>query len=257
MLVQGVIKYNIVCLGGLLDAAIRIKQELRKIKILFRLFVLLNFVNAFNFYAAGGSDVLGTVFHLVFLSIFFFLYNKTFIKLNYSFWTFSFLYLIYYFVRLLGLFEATSLYGIILVVKMLLFVAICYSINSPLYYPRVRWWEYDFRYKGDLKIEVYKGGEVREGRLYDLRRDAGCLTLFEKIETGEKILVKLILDGQIYEFHVQVVTAKSNSIGRGYVHGVRFSLKDHEERRKYNRLTKKWRILVKKRIREKFNESDS
>ena len=137
----------------------------------------------------------------------------------------------------------------------LLFVSICYAMNTPLYYPRVHWWEYDFRYKGDLKVFVPIEGTNVEGRLFDLRKEAGCITLFQKIKIGEKKLINLNFSDTDYSFRIEVVTAKNNSIGRGYIHGVKFLLTNEQEKNKFKLLANSWQKLVKEKIREKFNET--
>ena len=52
-----------------------------------------------------------------------------------------------------------------------------------------------------------------------------------------------------------MVTAKNNSIGRGYIHGVKFLLTNEQEKNKFKSLSNSWQKLVKEKIREKFNET--
>ena len=37
-----------------------------------------------------------------------------------------------------------------------------YTLSSPIYYPMVKWWIYDFRYRNDVKILVYQFSDVRK-----------------------------------------------------------------------------------------------
>jgi ribosomal protein S1 len=67
-----------------------------------------------------------------------------------------------------------------------------YFLSSPIYYPRVSWWEYDFRYRDDLKIEVKSFEDVIDARLTDLRRQAGCVAIFEELKIGQEIKVQVI-----------------------------------------------------------------
>ena len=56
----------------------------------------------------------------------------------------------------------------------------------------VKWWIYDFRYRNDVKIIVYHFSDIKKetkinGRLTDVRRGAGCITLFENFPVGESL----------------------------------------------------------------------
>lgn len=238
----------------MLEGTYQLKHEFKKIKILFNIFVLLNVFHVLTNHSWGLSNFITSFIHIGILLGFFFLYNKTFNKLNYSFWTFSFGLGVYLAYNLFFYWGTGNVYLVILMI--LLFMSICYGISSPLFYPRVHWWEYDFRYKGDLKIWVSYQDKQIEGRLYDLRRGAGCVTLFEKIHNGETILISFKFKEEDFSFHSQVVTVKSNIIGRGFIHGVKMKFADKVEEKAYKQLSKNWREFIRNKVKEKADESN-
>ncbi|MEX0798983.1 MAG: hypothetical protein WD025_06045, partial [Bacteriovoracaceae bacterium] len=72
---------------------------------------------------------------------------------NYSFWGISMLLGLYLLkVILKYTFIDYQIFILYLAFLAALFLFInCYIMSSPLFFPRVQWWEYDFRYRGDLK----------------------------------------------------------------------------------------------------------
>jgi hypothetical protein len=124
-----------------------------------------------------------------------------------------------------------------------------YLISSPVFYPRVPWWEYDFRYRGDLKINVSHKGENLEGRLTDLRRGAGCVLLFENIEIQDEVSI-YPLDYDIgIELIAEIKNKREELVGRGISYGVKFVFNSEEQEKQYKRLTKLWTEskIIKKR----------
>ncbi|MEI8346791.1 MAG: hypothetical protein WCG27_04950, partial [Pseudomonadota bacterium] len=125
---------------------------------------------------------------IVWIFVFFFIYRlyfKTVKNLFYSFWTFSLgimLYLIYSLVMNIFVYGSDVLVYTYLAALTFLVVEM-YMLYSPIHFPRVIWWEYDFRYRHDLKIFINLHDQIFEGRLTDLRRGAGCVVLFQDIAT--------------------------------------------------------------------------
>lgn len=130
---------------------------------------------------------------------------------------------------------------------------LCFSLYSPVFFPIINWWEYDFRYRNDLKTKVYlANGEEMDARLVDLRRRAGGLSLFEDLEIGQRVDIEIessSLDGRL---QVEVLSKRQYSIGRPYTYGVRFVISDDIVKRKYSDLEKFWNFERKAKKNRKF-----
>jgi hypothetical protein len=127
-----------------------------------------------------------------------------------------------------------------------------YILSSPIYYPRVMWWEYDFRYRTDLKVDIFsEATEKSESRITDLRRNAGCIASFEEIKPGTIIKVespryfKGILE-------VEIISKRIYSLGRPFSYGVKFCLNNPEEVSAYNDLLNFWKNESIERRQRKF-----
>lgn len=182
------------------------------------------------------------------------LYFQLVVELYYSFWTFTFFNAFYIFYgineNLFG--DGHALLFFIYLAAMVVLCLECYYLSSPIYFPRVKWWEYDFRYRGDLKVKVEINGEKHNGRLTDLRRNAGCVVLFNELSVGEKfkVITEAVLSTVELEF--EVVTKRENSIGRGVTYGVKVITNELDEKRKFENFKKYWRVISSARIQAKF-----
>lgn len=174
---------------------------------------------------------------------------QTLKRMVYSFWGLAAvqLYLIMY--VMLTMYSVNFLLYLSLSSLLLLFMQ-AYLLSSPMYYPRVRWWEYDFRYRGELKIII---DNLFSGRLTDLRRGAGCIVSFENLLIGKSYSLKAI-DIESGDLTFEVLTVKEPNIGRGKQYGVKFVLKSDQEKKQYSNLLKSWRKESKARLRRKFEE---
>ncbi len=69
-----------------------------------------------------------------------------------------------------------------------------YKLYGPIYYPLVNWWEYDFRFRSDVKVLVSLPDQAMvEGRLTDLRRKAGCVVLFDEMHVGDTLALRPLM----------------------------------------------------------------
>lgn len=127
-----------------------------------------------------------------------------------------------------------------------------YYMSSPLFFPRVQWWEYDFRFRGDLKVFVKMNNDEFEGRLTDLRRGEGSLDSFKNINLGDKVIVHLNYDSKIHEMNGVVKTKKSLIPGRPIRYGIKFKFESQEEKKNLNQFEKIWNKEKKVKIRKKF-----
>ena len=172
-------------------------------------------------------------------------------ELYYSFWTFAIFAFFYFFFSF-----GNAAFGhhsfplaFCYFMAMVLLAGQMYILHSPIYYPLVRWWEYDFRYRDDLKIKVTVGDKEYPGRLTDLRREAGCVALFEKCPTGTRLQIKFEKEENIGTIEAETMSRRCYSLGRPHTYGVKFHLSSEEERTSYHKLASYWKNrkrLIKK-----------
>jgi len=179
---------------------------------------------------------------------------RTLKDLYYSFWTFSGLIMLYCLCSFFILENSNASSGYFLI--FLGFVILLYLVASPLYYPRVNWWESDFRYRGDIVIDVTYKEKMLEGRLTDLRRQAGCVVLFDEIMLGEELLLKTEYGEKLIYLTGEVVSRRETLPGRGITYGFYFKLENEDDKKSLNHLRKEWKDKHKLRMREKFKKED-
>lgn len=136
---------------------------------------------------------------------------------------------------------------------MLLLGLSAWQISSPLYYPMVQWWEYDFRFRPDIRVWVEIGDAGYRARLTDLRRGAGCVVMFQSAAVGSWINVTTDVMTQKFGMKAQIVSSKEPILGRAFIYGVRFDTEDLEQRQRLKLLTNYWNESKKLKIRSKFD----
>ncbi len=236
----------------------KLQQDIDRTKMLFLLQLLCVFVGFFIEFIYGrvGWSVF---FHLPFLILFYRIYYKTLTELYYTFWTFSSFVLIYILVGLVhGIAtELASLFYIYFLALIFLGLKF-YILSSPFYYPRIRWWEYDFRYRYDLKIKVRseKLDLINEGRLTDLRRGAGCVILFDDFEVGDKLVLKIETQFKKIDLNAEIMSKREYSVGRGIYYGVKFHFEENIEGKDFKNFCKLWKNERIARERMKFRKKD-
>lgn len=230
---------------------LRLKEDFNRLEILnwgHFAFILL----ALSLELVYGLGIFEWLVSTVLLGIFYRLFFITKKELFYSFWTFSAVLGLFLINKILfqsiPSFEVRLLYFIGLV---LLGVEV-YILSSPIYYPRVMWWEYDFRYRTDLKVKInINDDEKTESRVTDLRRNAGCIASFEELKVGENIQIESskYFEG---ELTAEIVSKRIYSLGRPYSYGVRFVLVTEDKKKSYNDLLNIWRNETLQRRLKKF-----
>lgn len=183
---------------------------------------------------------------------------KTLKSISYSFWTFSIL-LAFYF--LIGLLKAAFIYDssqlfLLYLLSIALIFGEFYLFSSPIFYPRIAWWEYDFRYRFDLPITFFHEDKSYTGRLMDLRRKAGCIVLFEEFYPGDLFHIKSPTIGGEIELQGEIISKKEYLVGRGYCYGVKFILNSKNELLNFENFCEYWKISTKARIKSKFTQKN-
>lgn len=183
--------------------------------------------------------------HVIKLIFFLYLskpYYKTIKHRYYTFWSFSAALIIFL------LYKINEQYfqlhqphiGFLYLVSALILITKMYLLSSPIYYPRVNWWEYDFRFRDDLKIKVKIDEEEVQARLTDLRRHAGCLAIFEEVELGKEVTITATVEGETVNLRGFVMSKRRELIGRPYIYGVQFKFDNRRNKKRYSLLKKIW-----------------
>jgi hypothetical protein len=194
------------------------------------------------------------VFQLALLLFTFNFYYKALINLYYSYWNISVILVIYYLVSLTRNFlvMGNPAVGSLFFLSLILLIAAGFIISSPLYYPRVHWWEYDFRFRADIRCLVEIDGHQFRGRLSDLRRGAACLELFTHSQIGQPIQINLEILNQNFTLFAEIRSKREPILGRSIVYGVKFLNTDLEQKQRLRLLTNYWDESKKIKIRNKF-----
>jgi len=227
-------------------SSLRLKREFDRIKLLNWVHFSLMVMGLILEMSYGFLGLVGTFKLIVFVFIYR-LYFKVIQNLYYSYWTFSVCLMFYFgigFFQGLFFFEISIISYNYLLGMLFLFIEM-YTLSSPIYYPMVKWWIYDFRYRNDVKIIVYHFSDIKKerkisGRLTDVRRGAGCITLFNDFPVGESLLVLLKTDFRELDFKVEIVSKRETLMGRGVTYGVRFAFRSEEEKEGFKSFVENW-----------------
>jgi hypothetical protein len=193
------------------------------------------------------------IFQTILLLAVFNFYWNALSNLYYSYWNLSLVLCIYFLVGMIRNFAVGyPMIAVLFVLAMSFMIMACYIVSSPIYFPRVHWWEYDFRYRADIRCWVEIDNQQYMGRLSDLRRGAACLELFQHTNVGHPIQIHLEVLNQNFTLHAEVRSKREPIIGRSIVYGIKFVNFDLEQKQRLKLLTNYWRESKKIKIRNKF-----
>lgn len=195
------------------------------------------------------------IFQFILLLVSYNFYYSGLSNLYYSYWNMSLIFGIYYLVSMSRNFIILGhpAIGFLFLLSFGFLVVACYIISSPLYYPRFHWWEYDFRFRADIRCWVEADGKQFRGRLSDMRRGAACLELFHSMPVGHPILISVEILNQNFILYGEVRSKREPIIGRSIVYGVKFINQDLEQKQRLKFLTNYWNETKKIKIRNKFS----
>lgn len=228
------------------------KSETKTIKFLMRAFF-------FFIHLAIATEFVDNPKFRIGLRLVFFLwlakpYYKTIKYRYYTYWSFSgflFLYLLFKIYEQFFI-KGNDHIGILYLASTMILITKMYLLSSPLYYPQISWWEYDFRYRDDLKITVKLGENEMLARLTDLRRHAGCVAMFEEIKLGEEILFNAALDDENIVLRCIVMSKRRDVIGRPLIYGVQFKFDSKSNKKRYINLERLWKKQKNNKRKMKF-----
>jgi len=228
------------------------KSETKTIKFLMRAFFFLIHLAIMTEIVDNPKFKLGV--RLAFFLWFAKPYYKTIKHRYYTYWTFS---VILFFYLLYKVYEQYYVLNndhiaILYILATVILVFKMYILSSPLYYPQISWWEYDFRYRDDLKISVKSNENEFSARLTDLRRQAGCVAMFEDLKLGEEILVNAALDEDNVLLRCIVMSKRRDVIGRPLIYGVQFKFDSKSNKKRYVSLERLWKKQKNSKRKMKF-----
>jgi hypothetical protein len=184
-------------------------------------------------------------------------YYKTIKHRYYTYWTFSAMLFIYLLIKINEQFFQVhqNHIGVLYTLAALILIIKMYILSSPIYYPRVSWWEYDFRYRDDVRITIKKAEHILEARLTDLRRLAGCVALFEELKLGEEIIVNAKVGQESVTLRGQVMSKRRELLGRPLIYGIQFKFDSRTNKKRYGLLEKMWKKEKHSKRKSKFADA--
>lgn len=194
------------------------------------------------------------IFQFILLLVAYNFYYSALSNLFYSYWNMSLIFGIYYLVSLSRNFLVIGhpAIGILFCFSFFILILASYIVSSPLYYPRFHWWEYDFRFRADIRCWVEVDGKQFRGRLSDLRRGAACLELFSHMPIGKSIQINIEILDQNFTLLAEVRSKREPIIGRSIIYGLKFINTDLEQKQRLKFLSNYWDESKKIKIRNKF-----
>lgn len=191
---------------------------------------------------------------LIFLILTFKFYIKAHKNKNYAFWGLTILIGLYLVKNILQYtFVEYNIFVLYLGFLAGIFLGVnSYIMSSPLYYPRIQWWEYDFRYRGELKGSLISGDKTIQIRLADLRRDTLSVLAFEQIKLGSTVQIEIPYGSDIYQISGIIRTIREVVPGRPVRYGISLDLHSDYDKKHQKNLKKMWSLHKKAAIRRKF-----
>ncbi len=197
------------------------RKEFSRILIAHKIIFCVSIILALNYVWQSEARIFSFLWFFLPNLVVQFYHYKTLKELYYTFWTFTFLQSIlatFFLISAEGAaFYLAATYLVLIIVEI-------YYLTSPTLYPRVQWWEYDFRFKNELKVKVEADQQLHlDGRLTDLRRKSACLVLFEDLDLGTRIKVSLREEKSTQDsFFLTLSSKRETSIGRAHHYGAEF-----------------------------------
>ena len=113
--------------------------------------------------------------------------------------------------------------------------------------------DYDFRFRADLKSKFVFLDQVYDARLTDIRRGAGCLTLFKvlTIPCSGTLIMEFL--GEVRHYQVLLSSMSEGIPGRGYSYGVEFISKNKKEKADVSLLFHYWKQYAQEKMKMKFS----
>lgn len=231
----------------------KLKRDIDRVHILHWAHFVVLILFTFSEITNSQVNVVYGLFKMAVISAIYHLFYRTVKSLYYTFWAFTGVLGLYLITNIVEGMASNATVGVVyLLVLGLIFLSIeAYILSSPIYYPRVSWWEYDFRYRNELKTWVTSKTMSADGRLGDLRRGAGYLSSFRKYSRGEKLQLRVDTSEE-RTFEVEIMSKRQYSLGRPVTYGIKFHFKNEEEENNYFKFCDNWKSDKNLKKKQRF-----
>ncbi|MFT6631594.1 MAG: hypothetical protein ACJAS4_001545 [Bacteriovoracaceae bacterium] len=234
---------------------IEFNDEIRKVNLIVWIFSFLTFaLFLLTRVAEKAIFNIGFFIELTFIFVVLRFYGRALRNRNYAFWGLTLVLSLYLFMNILQYtFMDYNIFILYVAFLSSLFLGINgYILSSPLYFPRIQWWEYDFRYRGELKATAILNDEESEIRVADVRRESMSLLSFSQIRLGQEIKIDIPFGEKVFEVTGKLKTAREDIPGRPIRYGVKLDVEKDTERKNYLELRKVWNMKKNANFRRKF-----
>jgi hypothetical protein len=229
------------------------KSHLKYLKIIFVFLVLFNLISLFAF--------LSRPFNFFYLSAFIFKFllgwylYRSLQTIQYSFWTIFFIItpIVFYDSSLLLRFWHPYLSFSIISLFAIVYTIVALEMKKTVYYPRVNWWDYDFRLRKDIPVRVIFDQNTHVARIVNVQKDAFTLASFEKMGPGLSISLNLIDENkeiEIDKIKFLIASRRTQLFGRPFVYAVQplfldsTAQTDQSDKIKWKKFVKVWKNVA-------------
>jgi hypothetical protein len=234
---------------------IEFNDEIKKVNLMVWIFSFLTLA-LFLFTRIAEKSIfnIGFFIELIFVFVVLRFYGRALRNRNYALWGLTLVLCSYLVMNILQYtFMEYNIFILYIAFLAALFLGINgYIMSSPLYFPRIQWWEYDFRYRGELKATAIINEEKTEIRVADVRRECISLLSFSQIKLGQTITVDIPFGEKVFEVTGKLKTAREDIPGRPIRYGLKLDTETDKERKNYLELRKVWNMKKKANFRRKF-----
>ncbi len=174
------------------------------------------YFSSWNFFAFCFRGFFWTGFFLLFL--------QAIKRLLYSYWSFLFISTLYSlsFVIDFGLGRISLAEMLTLATFIGLNILQASMMMRPIFYPMPNWWEYDFRYRTDIKAKIKVKDKFYDVRIADVRMGEVAIHSFHELEAGDRILLTGIDEiDKTLSIIFDVATVRKNIVGRPHIIGLK------------------------------------
>ena len=157
---------------------------------------------------------------------FFVLFLQAAKQLLYSYWSFLFILTLYTMSFIIDIGLGNTSIGEVLALLVILGLSVFQMsiMMRPIYYPMPNWWEYDFRYRADIKGKVAVKKKSYNVRISDVRMDKASIQSFYEFEAGDHIVLTEVDEiDRPFGIAFDVATVRKNIVGRPYIVGLKLS----------------------------------
>lgn len=217
----------------------------------FGLFVLIELFNLLHGLISGWGLV-----WLVLAVVFYRYFFRALRELSYSYWTFAGCYGLLFVHRFILFFVFSPERAWNHLVYLLALGILAWQARRlfrPLLFPKVSWWEYDFRYRDDVKVFFHPASNPAtrwEGRLIDWQKSEACLVAFGEFPLGEKLALEIAYQDQApLLVNATIYSQRHGPPGRGLLYGIGLQFPSEQQAQQFFQFTQDWahNSIVKKK----------